>query len=96
MKDVYGYPHASLRITNNTKHTIDLFSFSSNLFNNANELQHAQISGDTEFGGQSQEVLLPGKTVDWEWQLSLYPHATKIGNIKVTKLHFKDTGETIE
>ncbi len=90
------YPKAVLDITNNTKHTIDLFAFTANLFNNADEMQYEQISDDDYFGGQSQELIPPWKTVSWEWQLSLFPHATKIGNIKIIKLHYKDTNETID
>ncbi len=89
-------PEAVLKITNNTGHPIDLFAFSAQLFNNADERQRSQISGDTEFRGQSQEILPAGGTVTRRWQLSLFPHAKKIGFITIEKIHYQDTGETIE
>lgn len=90
------FPNAVLEVTNNTKHTIDLLAFSADVFNNAGEKQREQISRDDFFSGQSQELILPWKKVVLRWQLSLFPHATKIGNIKIIKLHYRDSGETID
>lgn len=96
VKDDTIAPKAILEITNNTWHPIDLFTFNANLFNNADEMQLEQISWDDYFAGTSQEILLPWKKVTWTWQLSLFPHATRIGNIEIMKIHYKDTNETIE
>lgn len=98
VKDEYGFAHAYLKITNNTKHPIDLFAFEAKLYNNADELQRNSMSfgNDQTFGGQSQELLAPGQTVNWKWQLVWFDNATKIGNIEITKLHLKDTGKTYQ
>lgn len=96
VKDEYGFAHAFLKVTNNTGHPIDLFSFQAKLFNNADELQKQSISMKEYFSGQSQETLLPWKTVTWQWQLVGFESATKIGNIEIKQIHFKDTGKNYE
>lgn len=92
----YWFAHAYLKIKNNTNHPIDLFAFEATLYNNAGEVQKQSISRDDTFVWQSQELLAPGKTVNWSWQLVWFDHATKIGNITIRKLHLKDTGKTYQ
>lgn len=93
--DVYGFPHISITVRNDTGRSIDAYTFRAKLTDNYNQVLSEQISGKKYFAWVTQEVIKSWKTNYGNWQLSLFPNATKIQEIYITSIHFSDKDETV-
>lgn len=86
--DRYGFAHLSVKVKNNTWKDIDGLELKSSFKNNFWENVFANISRDKYFYWISQELLKNQKNTTFEWQLSLFDHATTIDEFEIYKIHF--------
>lgn len=93
--DKYWFAHLRITLKNNTWREIDALEIKASFKDNFNKPVLASISWDSYFIWIIQEKIW-SKNYTAEWQLSLFQNATKINELKITKIHFIDKDETIE